>query len=147
MSVKTPQELIMERLRPLVRSAIADTHMHSNKSVHIELTLRNGSNNAEIKYGVDTALPILNLDTGEESPPQNTQRKDTYDQAIARIEADIKSLLLERWKLQSKTIVVLRIREGAYMSVEPSGSEPRYFAENKARRTGVSVGKHKVAVR
>lgn len=144
---KTALELIMERLQPLVRSAIADTKLHNNKAAHIEISLRSGSPNLEIKYGVINSLPILDLETGEEIPPKNVPRKDTFDQAIARIEGDIKSLLLARWESQSKTTLILRIREGAYMSCEPSGSEPRYFAETKNKRTGVSVGRHKVAVR
>lgn len=147
MTDKTPLQLLMERLSPLVRSAIADTKIHNNKSVQIEVHLRHGSPNAEIKYGVTTALPILDLETGLESPMKNIPRRDTFDEAISRIETDIKALLLERWDSQSKTSVILRIREGAYMSVEPSGSEPRYFAETKNKKSGLVVGKHKVAVR
>lgn len=144
---KTPLQLIMERLSPLVRSAIADTKIHNNKAVAIEINLRHGSPNVEIKYGVTTSLPMLDLSTGQESPPKNVPRKDTFDEAIIRIQGDIKILLLDRWDTQSKTTVILRIREGAYMSVEPSGSEPRYFAEVKNKKSGLVVGKHKVAVR
>jgi hypothetical protein len=144
---KTPLQMIMARLTPLVRTAIADTKLHSNKAVCIEINLRHGSPNLEIKYTVVTVLPILDLDTGLEAPAKNVPRRDTFDQAIARIENDIAGLLLSRWDTQSKTSVALRLREGAYMSVEPSGSEPRYFAETKNKRTGLVVGKHKVAVR
>jgi hypothetical protein len=147
MTDKTPLQLIMERLSPLVRSAIADTKLHNNKAVHIEVNLRDSSPNVEIKYGVVTSLPILDLETGLESPLKNTPRKDTFDDAIARIESDIKALLLGRRHTQSKTTVILRIREGAYMAVEPSGSEPRYFAEVKNKRNGLLVGKHKVEIR
>jgi len=147
MQDKTPLQLIMERLSPLVRTAIADTKLHSNKAVCIEVNLRHGSPNLEVKYTVVTSLPILDLDTGIEATAKNFPRRDTFDQAIARIEQDITTLLLNRWDTQSKTSVALRLREGAYMSIEPSGSEPRYFAETKNKRSGLVVGKNKVAVR
>jgi len=144
---KSPLQCIMERLSPLVRTALADTKLHNNKAVGIEIILRQGSPKLEIKYTVVTTLPVLDMDTGLEVPLVNLPRQDTFTAAISRIEIDVRKLLLGQWEVQSKTAITLRIREGAYMSIEPSGSEPRYFAEAKNKKTGIIIGKNQVAVR
>ncbi|QLE46565.1 hypothetical protein FD723_40850 (plasmid) [Nostoc sp. C052] len=138
----TPLEYILEKILPEVETAITDSAKRQNRIYNISVSLKQGSDNAEMKVIQNKSLPLLNLTSGLETETTRITREETSQTAIEKVKLDIAKLLDCHSEDRGKTSLTMTIREGAYTSSEWDFVEYRYFRKtgnNAKRRQGFQV--------
>lgn len=127
----TSLEYILEKILPEVETAVLESAKRQNRIYNICVSLKQGSDNAEMKVVLNKTLPFLNLITGMEAEVTRITREETLEAAIEKVKLDITKLLNCHSEDRGKSSLVMVIREGAYTSSEWDFVEYRYFKNKK----------------
>jgi hypothetical protein len=127
----TPLEFILEKVLPEVENAVLDSAKRQNRIYNILVSLKQGTDNAEIKVNMSRTLPLLNLLTGLDAESSRMYREETPQTAIEKAKLDLRKLLMLHSEDKGKSSLTMVIREGAYTSAEWDFVDYRYFKNPK----------------